>query len=1258
MTISFKKSLLASAAVVAAIAAVPAISSADTTITSSTTQIGSSTNNDGITFGANSITLTVSGGVNLTDADAIVETGAFTGATVINHGTITGGGQIGIDVNATGFSLNNLGTITAGAADAVDIAAASTGYFINSGTITTTSALGVDLDAALTHANGIVNSGTISASTSGSALDLGATFTKLTNSGVISSATGSGVLLTGGAAITGAITNTGTIYNTAGTADAIDIAAGTTTTGSITNSGLISSFAGIGIDVNAGLTSIVNQSGGTIVSTSGNNAAIDVATGLTVSISNAGTVEANGTGDTLLTVALVGDVTNTGTIINNSTGGAVDISGALTGSFANTGGLIKIVGSGANAALDFGSTVSGSITNTGTITTPGSAEGIVVTGALAGSFANTGGTISSGTGKGIDFVTTIGGAFTNTGTIKTTAGSEDGIEFGGNITSASSNAGTISSAGGIAIDLDADFTAGFTNTGTITAVGLTIDADGDFTTLTNSGSSAVISSTGAATKAIDFFATEVVTLTNTGGAKITAAGTADTINFAGAAPTGVINNEAGSTISNTGAGSAINYTTGVITGGITNAGTISVTAGKTAIQLDATSSHLTTGVVNTGTIDAGVTGVAIDYSASTDNLAHIVTNTNGTIIGSIKLAGDGGETNAVTLTGGSLTVANAAADAILGTAANDTITISGGFEMVGVINGVGGTDVINIGKSATASTDSFSTGGLIDDIDTINVDYGTFNIGHDLGTGTTITNLALDAGTTTNVTESVTIDSGTVTSLGTLTVAAGKTAAIADGASADLTLGANSVVTIKVTDLSAVGTSTGKITVTDTATVAGTLKLDFSGADKYIATGNLTGIITANSGLNTAFTTYSSSSPVFTVTNNASAAGSANVTVTRNTYQSLSTTVNDDAVGAALETIGAAQTGDAALRSILGDLDGSTTVAALTSNLESLSPSDINGAVTQTAIAVQNASVGVVENQLASYRDGEASGIAAGGAFSSNGIWGQAFGTTASQDTRDNVKGYDADTIGFAVGADTSVTDKDRVGIAASYATTEVDHERSGNSSTDIDSLQVSLYGSHDEDKWYVEGLLGMAFNQYDNTRTLTVGADRVASADFDGTQFTAKTTGGYKHSLGNGMNLTPTLSLQYSRTSVDSYTETGSSANLTVDADDTDVLEGGLGARVSYPITQGSVTFVPEVSAEYRYDFIGDEYEASSNFTSVSGTTFVSKGADVAQSTLALGAGLDVIAQDNVTVSFDYEADIKEDYISHNGSLKARFAF
>jgi outer membrane autotransporter protein len=372
-----------------------------------------------------------------------------------------------------------------------------------------------------------------------------------------------------------------------------------------------------------------------------------------------------------------------------------------------------------------------------------------------------------------------------------------------------------------------------------------------------------------------------------------------------------------------------------------------------------------------------------------------------------------------------------------------------------------------------------------------------------------------------------------------------------------------------------------------------------------------------------------------------------------NALNESSTKVNEKAVGSALETIG--NSGDAALDTVTAALDGLSSAAAVETALATLD-ADVSGSTTAAAIDAADAGTGVVESRVEQLAGISGTGVAAGGAAYNNGVWGEVFGTAADQDDRKGVKGYQAETGGVAIGADTKLDDENTIGASLAYAQTDAD---SANGTSEIDSYQGNVYGTHDYGKWFANGLLGFTYNNFDTTRNIVVGtiSDK-AKGDFDGQQYTLKVGGGYKLDVEGGLNVTPVASLKYSYLALDKYTETGSSADLTIDNEDIHSLKSDIGVKLNYPIVDGSITYIPAVSTSWTYDFIGDEQETTNNFTGAASTLFTNKGAKVAQNAFNVGLGLDVLAQDNVTVSFDYDWNTKEDYDAHTGAVKARFAF
>jgi outer membrane autotransporter protein len=369
---------------------------------------------------------------------------------------------------------------------------------------------------------------------------------------------------------------------------------------------------------------------------------------------------------------------------------------------------------------------------------------------------------------------------------------------------------------------------------------------------------------------------------------------------------------------------------------------------------------------------------------------------------------------------------------------------------------------------------------------------------------------------------------------------------------------------------------------------------------------------------------------------------------------------NSSAVGAADSLMDFAAADDE-LQIARNNLLAAPTADAANEVAESLTP-DSTDAATQGALNVSNHVMGITTTRLASLRTGtESSGIAAGNSMSGNRMWGQVFGTTADQGRRDGVDGYDADTVGMAVGVDGETVSGANIGVALSYGNTNVDSKDANDSETDVDSYQITVYGDMPlNDNMFLDGMVGYAFHNNDTTRHNVGGiAGLDANGDFDANQFMALARVGRDFAQGNGMTLTPSALAHWSYYDADNYTETGAgAANLSVDSDTMNVFELGVGVDASWDLqnNDGSKT-VPTLSAGYRYNLGDESIDTTSSFQG-GGAAFDTDGLDQSRHTLNLGAAVKYYSTENWELSAEYDFEYKADYDAHSGQIRAGYRF
>jgi len=664
-------------------------------------------------------------------------------------------------------------------------------------------------------------------------------------------------------------------------------------------------------------------------------------------------------------------------------------------------------------------------------------------------------------------------------------------------------------------------------------------------------------------------------------------------------------------------------------GAVTSTGNIAATtvnfAGDGSLQIAASNTlagDVTTSKNNTGTLTFAGAGTMTGMVGASGAKLKLVTVGNGAVTASddiyattVNFAGN----NSLTLADNADVTGNITAT----TGGHGTLVFEGSSVINGSV-GVTGTRISKIDINSAAATDVVEFTGDV------------FAASYDASGATSAATVLIDQGKTLTSTAAITADNagdGVVYKFGVKEVNGGTdlVGKLASGGAVDLT---NSKIALVIDSASGFIAAGNYYKVVDGTGAATLPDAEDITEDSYLLS------FTAVRGDDDAIT-GGDSSEIYALA------------AVDHSIGSVSSSANINALGTALQA--AATGGDSNSQTLLGMLQGSdySTASEVASALQTLAP-DVSGAATNAAFSASNASIHTVSNRMEVARaEMGGQGIAAGSASLQNGAWGQVFGQNQDQDTKDGVNGYQADTAGLAVGFETAINDQTRAGLAFAYGKTDAD---SLNASTDIDSYQASIYGTYAMDNWYTDAVASYTYNDYNTKRTLFDTS--VANADFNGNQYDIRGTFGYNLGETGGIKITPFAGLAYTYLDVDDYTETGSNANLHVKNSSVDVLKSDLGAKFDYPMSSNGVTYNPHVLAAWDYDFIGDQTKTTSNFSSVAGVTFTSKGADVARNTIRLGAGLDVMTQDNMTVSLDYDYEGRTKFDSHAGTVKARFGF
>ncbi|MCX5679391.1 MAG: autotransporter domain-containing protein [Candidatus Omnitrophica bacterium] len=678
---------------------------------------------------------------------------------------------------------------------------------------------------------------------------------------------------------------------------------------------------------------------------------------------------------------------------------------------------------------------------------------------------------------------------------------------------------------------------------------------------------------------------------------------------------------------------------------------------------NATDSSIAGVMSGTGGLDKYGTGVLALHNGNTYSG---VTTING---GTVKIGADSGlGTAPVGATAGQLVfnggTLQSTADMMLasnrgvaltgaGTFSTDTgTTLTYGGIMAGA--GVGGLTKIGAGTLALSGPNTYSSGTTIT--------TGTLQASNisALGTGFVTNNAILDVGTTDvagigkytqgdNATYKVTVDSATTS--GSLSSTVPATVSAAATSVVDMTVANNLYVPTSATFDIIDTASTGVSGVPGTINTLINRHVVFTGST---STNNL--VLTADRSANG----YANDA----TDANARAVGNALDRVT-NPTSDMTNVLNT------LEGLNKTQTAvslDTMVPEIDAGIINATTNslnnfvgAALERTHETLNPTVVGAGASTSKGAVSTTGASTNKGAVGTTSAPAKKGVSSGDEDLPDSFWGKGYGSYLSQDTRKDVKGYDAWTAGTALGGDHMLTDNILVGMSGGYAYGNVDSD-ANNGNTYINSAQATIYGGYQDEKYpyYIDVAGSFAWNWYNGKRDISVGStiSRNAKASYDGQQYGLYLGGGYTFDMKNNLKLTPIASLQWSHLRLAGYTETEAGAlNLSVDSQNYDMLQSGIGAKLEYPVKMKCGILTPEVHGKWLYDFIGDDMAMTSTFTG-GGPSFNSNGFKPAKSSFDLGGKLSLDLKNDVSIVGEFNTELKDQYYGLFGSASLRYKF
>ncbi|MBQ6027807.1 MAG: autotransporter domain-containing protein [Alphaproteobacteria bacterium] len=286
-------------------------------------------------------------------------------------------------------------------------------------------------------------------------------------------------------------------------------------------------------------------------------------------------------------------------------------------------------------------------------------------------------------------------------------------------------------------------------------------------------------------------------------------------------------------------------------------------------------------------------------------------------------------------------------------------------------------------------------------------------------------------------------------------------------------------------------------------------------------------------------------------------------------------------------------------------------------------------------VSMQNAIANLVAGRMSF---GRVIGRSGGATPARNGVWVE--GLYNKSKHNDAFNGY---TRGIVAGIDTQITRGLMLGIGYSYAHSDVSATARN---TEIDSNTIFAYGQYKPAAWYVNAMLNYTMSDY-SEKSDVLGV--AINSDFDVDAFGGAVMTGYDFVGG----ITPEIGMRYMHISADEYEN---SLGVKSKLDDADYLTGVLGAKYAfdYRVSRG-FTLRPELRGAVKYDMLSDKQVATITMPGIN--SYVLNGNRLSRMGAEFGAGL-VMKYQDFSLALNYDIEMREDYTSQTGRVRARYVF
>jgi outer membrane autotransporter protein len=263
-------------------------------------------------------------------------------------------------------------------------------------------------------------------------------------------------------------------------------------------------------------------------------------------------------------------------------------------------------------------------------------------------------------------------------------------------------------------------------------------------------------------------------------------------------------------------------------------------------------------------------------------------------------------------------------------------------------------------------------------------------------------------------------------------------------------------------------------------------------------------------------------------------------------------------------------------------------------------------------------------------------------------VWLRAMGGFGDIDSDGNASGADYNSSGVALGYDREVRDGLLAGVAFGFTRSNVDVAAGG---TDIDSYQLAAYGRKQWENNYLDATLGIGHHRADSTRQVQFnGFSEVARADYNTDGVGLSLEAGRHYALSASNRVTPFAGLEYGHFRQGGYKETGAGdANLTVDDSNMDSLRSVLGARMNNVLTGSEGRQLDTtLGLSWAHEFLDREASLNPAFNVNSNVPFNINGPETDRDRVLATVGASARLSKTAQLDLDYNGEFAESDRQH----------